>query len=106
MVRKSVFEAPPGTRPKAGTANRRFFRVQATLDPQEQRLVDYMGRTESEAEEEEGIPEQFRSVWVPPFEELKAYAEVTRREESSWWWWWWPFGRRADNGKGSEDDER
>lgn len=91
-VRQSVFDAPPGTRPKPGTANRRFFRVQTTLDSEEQRLVDWLGRTESEAEEEAGLPEQLGGMWVPPFEELKAYAEATREEEPRRKWWW-PFTR-------------
>lgn len=98
-VRQSVFNAAPGTRPKPGTANRRFFRVQTTLDPEAQRLVDWLGRTESEAEEEACMPEQLGGMWVPPFEELKAYAEATREEDpgSKWWWrWWrWPFERRT-----------
>lgn len=107
-VRRSVFDAPPGTRPKPGTANRRFFRVQSTLDPEEQRLVDYFGRTESEAEEEAGFSEQLNGGWVPPYEELKAYAEATRQSSEGrgwlrWLWGWLPFGRRTDNGKGRDD---
>lgn len=104
LVRQSVFEPPPGARPKPGTANRRFYRLQATLDPEEQRLVDYMCRTESEAEEEAGIPEQLGGPWVPPFEELKAYAEATREEKPQGRWWWrWPFNRHTDNERGSDN---
>ncbi|KAF8463766.1 hypothetical protein JB92DRAFT_3150290 [Gautieria morchelliformis] len=100
-VRQSIFDVPPGTRPKSATANRRFFRVQATLDPEEQRLVDWLGRTESEAEEEAEVPEQFRGMWVPPYEDLKAYAEATREEEPSMWWRWWPFSRQIYSGRGA-----
>jgi hypothetical protein len=100
-VRQTIFDAPPGTRPKSAKANRRFFRVQTTLDPEEQRLVDWLGRTESEAEEEAEVPEQLRGMWVPPLEDLKAYAEATREEEPSWWWKWWPFGRQRDSARGA-----
>lgn len=102
-VRQAVFGAP-GARPRPGTANRRFFRVQTTLDPQAQRLVDWFGRTESEAEEELGIPEWAGGVWVPPYEELRAYAEATRAETPSAGRWWWPFGRGGGPEKGSDDE--
>jgi hypothetical protein len=102
-VRQAVFAAAPGTRPRPGTANRRFFRVQTTLDPREQRLVDWFGRTESEAEEECGIPDEAGGFWAPPYEELRAYAEATKEERPSLRWWW-PFGRAAAAGKGSDDE--
>ncbi|KAF8592329.1 hypothetical protein K439DRAFT_1655872 [Ramaria rubella] len=103
-VRQAVFDAPPGTRPKPGTASRRFFRVQATLDPEDQRLVDWLGRTESEAEEEGGMPEEGEGMWLPPFEDLLAYTIATKQEKQSGrrWRWWWPFAWGADKGNDEE----
>jgi len=76
---------------------RTHFRVQGTLDPEELRLVDWLGRTQSEAEEAP-IPED--DVGMPqPFEDMKAWAAATVKEEKvNSWWRWWPFNTSKDPG--------
>lgn len=102
-VRQTVFSAPPDTHPRPGTATRQHFRVQNTLNSGEQRLVDWLGRTESEAEEESAIPQEELGQ-PPPFQELQAWAAATapakehKKQTKKWWWF---FNQKA---YGSEDE--
>ncbi|GJJ07467.1 hypothetical protein Clacol_001669 [Clathrus columnatus] len=102
-VRQTIFAAPPGTRPHDGAASPRYFRAQATLNSEEQRLVDWLGRTESEAEEEATIPPE-EVGRPPPFEELQAWAAATapdKEKKKRTKTWWWPFGQKDP----ASDDE-
>lgn len=87
---------PPG---KHG-AHGRFNRLQWTLDGQE-RLVDHLGRTESEAEEE-SVAEDFEGFHLPPTEDEEVIKNPTMRPMwllrffTSWGAKWGAFGPHAD----------
>ncbi|KIJ56680.1 hypothetical protein M422DRAFT_22838 [Sphaerobolus stellatus SS14] len=101
-ARQNVFPAPSRKRISRQPISRTHFRMQSTLEPDEFRLVDWFGRTESEAEEEIPIPKEDNGQ-PPLFDEVQAWSaahansnegRVKQRK------WWWPFGR--DN---MSDDE-
>lgn len=91
-ARQVAFAASPGARPNKKLMTQTHFRVQSTLDPEELRLVDWLGRTESEVEEEAPIPEN-EIGHPPPFGEMQAWAAANAREEKKPRKWWWPFGK-------------
>lgn len=101
-VRQTIFGTPPEMRPHSSAASRPYFRVQNTLNSGEQRLVDWLGRTESEAEEEAAIPPEVGQP--PPFQELQTWTVPTAPVQEGGKQvkkWWWPFGQKD---YASEDD--
>lgn len=91
-VRQSIFGTPLKTRPDSFAASRPYFRVQNTLNSGEQRLVDWLGRTESEAEEEMAIPLEVGQP--PPLQAWSVPTAPVQEEKKQVMKWWWPFGQK------------